>query len=169
MGQDATRQHFESRRFCSAPASAFWPSTGALNIFCPAQASQAIEKVDSARENPRKSKQKEPLSKACFGAQPRLDRAVQTMRSVVKSSRGPARVFHIGQLAYQSVARPWRGRKFFALFPFQPFENKRSVTLRGGKRRRPNAAIRAVTIRLGMPGRSSRGVRSNIARWMTVY
>jgi hypothetical protein len=50
---------------------------GALKTFSPAQASQPIEKVDSGRENPRKSKSFGPSSKTHFGAKPRLGGDIQ--------------------------------------------------------------------------------------------
>jgi hypothetical protein len=80
MGKTARRQNFESQRSRSGPPSASGPSRGALKPFSPAQASQPIEKVGSARENPRKSKSNQPLSNAYFGAKPRLADEIQMAR-----------------------------------------------------------------------------------------
>jgi hypothetical protein len=77
MGQTAKPQDFESRWLDSQTPSEFWTKTGALKLFPLAQASQAIEKVDSARENPRKSKHNEPSSEAHFATGPRLADDIQ--------------------------------------------------------------------------------------------
>jgi hypothetical protein len=141
MGQIVRGQNSESQRFRSE-SSAFGPSRGALKPFSPAQASQAIEKVGSARENPSKSKSKEPLHKADFGA----DRGAR-----IKSKRRASRLG--GRPALQGFAsdraaarrvlrRPQRVRKNFALHPVQPSEKTRSATLHGGKRRKTAASKR---------------------------
>jgi hypothetical protein len=135
MGQIVRGQNSESQRFRSE-SSAFGPSRGALKPFSPAQASQAIEKVDSARENPSKSKSKEPLHKADFGA----DRGAR-IKSKRRASRLGGRAAPQGLASDRAAARrvlrrPQRVRKNFAFHPVQPSEKTRSATLNGGKRRK---------------------------------
>jgi hypothetical protein len=109
MGQDIIRRDFESRGSDSQPASAFGPGRGEPKVFTHAQASQPLEKAYFGRENPRKSKSKEPSSGARCVARPRLTEEIQ---------------IDIG-----------RWREIFALRSMQPFEKKRSATHNGGKRR----------------------------------
>jgi hypothetical protein len=78
MGQTARREHLESKQSCSGPARPHGPIRVALKLFWSPQASQAIEKLDSARENPRKSKSKKPSSKVHFGAGARPGGDIQT-------------------------------------------------------------------------------------------
>jgi hypothetical protein len=99
------------------PGWADRPGPAARKLFLSRQAPQAIEKVDSERENPRKSKSKERASEVSFAASSRLADNIQTPNLL-----------------------GFGGREFFASLTVQPIENKRSTTLHGGKRRKTAAA-----------------------------
>jgi hypothetical protein len=78
MGQTAGREKFKSTRSGPAPVRALRATPGRAKTFLSPQALQAIENPDSARENPRKSKPKEPFFEAHFAARPRLAGNIQT-------------------------------------------------------------------------------------------
>jgi hypothetical protein len=83
MGQTARRDNFESMRSGSGPHSPLGSIRAERKLFLSPEASQAIEKVDSARENPRKSKSFGRCSKAHSGTTPRFGRDIQMPDSLL--------------------------------------------------------------------------------------
>jgi hypothetical protein len=87
---------------------------GGLNLFLRARASQAFEKVDSGRENPRKSKSNRPLDVAHFGAKPRLADDIQMTGCAVK---GSVAVSSVKRRPVANLADLGTPRKNFAFGP----------------------------------------------------
>jgi hypothetical protein len=142
MGRTTRRQNFESKRFRAEAILPFWPRRSALKGFLRAQASQPIEKGDSGREIPRKSKQNEPSSKAHFATEARLADDIQMSWAIPDLAA-------IGEGANFSLPAPCKLLKIN--------DRRRFAAENGGKRRRPSAAIPAVCARSKPLGRPSRG------------
>jgi hypothetical protein len=141
MGRTVRRKNIGSGGLVLEALRAHRPSRAALILFSRAQAPQPIEKDDSARGNPRKSKSNKPSRKARLATQSRFADTFQMAGRSVKCADicGPVPPL-VGS-----------GPDFFAASPVQPTEKKRSATLRGGKRRKTAASERRRS------GRRSRG------------
>jgi hypothetical protein len=129
MRQTARRESFESEGSRTEPASSVRPSGEALKVFWRSQASQVIEKVVSARENPRKSKLKRPPPKALFATKPRLADEIQTAPLLLEGA----------------AAGMNEGANFLPLSSCNPLKRKdrrRFTAENGGKRRRLRAGAR---------------------------
>jgi hypothetical protein len=166
MGQDAIRRDFDRQQFRWPLATASWRSTGALKRFSVPQASQAIEKVDSERENPSKSKFKKPSSKAHFATEARLAVAIQPTRCSMKRRRRSDDGACNRRLAGQDFAGAGGAANFSRLAPCNPLktnDRRRFTAENGGKRRRSSVGIRAFPARRGTRGCRSRGAQAPAA------
>jgi hypothetical protein len=108
-----------------------------MNIFWSVQASQAIEKVDSRRENPRKSKSKRPPAKAHFATRSCLAADIQMARSL-KGAASPA-ASPIARLCNRTLADIGPHARFLLSPPCNPLkrhDRRRFAAENGGKRRR---------------------------------
>jgi hypothetical protein len=149
MRQIARRQNFESQGFGLEPMRALWPSRGALKVFWSAQASQPIENIHFGREIPRKSKQKEPCSKADFATKPRLADNIQMTRLVFEGAAAEAASL-IGRSGDQESAGLGDDAKFSRTPPFNPLkrnDRRRFTAENGGQWRHPSARIPARSVR----------------------
>jgi hypothetical protein len=148
MGRTVRRQNFESTGLRAEATPTSWPARSALKVFSSAQASQAIEKVDSARENPRKSKQNEPSSKAHCATRPRLADDIQMSRMFPEGATSPSSPFGRPDRNLPGIGA---GANFSRPTPcklLKTNDRRRFAAENGGKRGRPNARIRATSVRL---------------------
>jgi hypothetical protein len=124
VAQTDNRQSFESQRSGSQHVRAVAAIRAARKLFWSPQASQLIEKIDSARENPRKSKSNTPSSKVHFAARARLSDDLQ--------------VLHLPLDCGGSNYLP-----FLSCNSLKTNDRRRFAAENGGKRRRCSAGIRA--------------------------
>jgi hypothetical protein len=97
---------------------------------------QAIEKFDSARENPRKSKSKTRPSKARFGAETRLGPKIQMADFAV--------VCNVFTLFILDAGGGKKISPFSSCNPLKTHDRRRKTAENGGKRRPLSVAFRAV-------------------------
>jgi hypothetical protein len=150
MGQIARRQNFESQGFGLEPMRALWLSRGALKVFWSAQASRPIENIHFGREIPRKSKQKEPCSKAHFATKPRLADNIQMTRLFFEGAAAAEAASLIGRSDDQDSAGLGDDAKFSRTPPFNPLkrnDRRRFTAENGGQWRHPSARIPARSVR----------------------
>jgi hypothetical protein len=136
MGQNARPESFSARGFFSRAHSAIPRGRSARKLFLCAQALQAIEKFDSARENPRKSKSKTRPSKARFGADTRLGPKIQMAGFAVASN--VFTMFSLDAGGGKKIS-PVSSRN-----PLKRHDRRPKTAENGGKRRPLSAGFRAV-------------------------
>jgi hypothetical protein len=170
MGHIARRQNIECTALSAEATRTFWRGRGARKSFWSAQASQAIEKVDSARENPRKSKHNEPSSEAHFATEPRLADDIQATGLFLEGVAAASATSPTGRPADQIFAGLGGGAKISWRSPSNPLkrnDQRRFAAENGGKRRRRNTRIRAAPLRPETRRRPPRGTGARAADYST--
>jgi hypothetical protein len=138
MGQIAKGGKLDLRRPGSKPSPALWPRWGALNQFMSPQATQPIENIDSARENPRKSKSNNRSTGVRFAARPRLADVIQVASRRLKGFAVSTAASLTPHFASQKYAGLDKGANFSPLPPCKPLktnDRRRFAAENGGKRR----------------------------------
>jgi hypothetical protein len=170
MRHIARRQNIECTGLRAEATRTFWRGRGARKSFWSAQASQAIEKVDSARENPRKSKHNEPSSEAHFATGPRLADDIQATGLFLEGVAAARAASPAAQPADQIFAGPGGGAKISWFSPSKPLkrsDRRRFAAENGGKRRRRNTRIHATPLRPETRRRPPRGTRARATDYST--
>jgi hypothetical protein len=157
MGQIAKGGKLDLRRPGSKPSPALWPRWGALNQFMSPQATQPIENIDSARENPRKSKSNNRSTGVRFAARPRLADVIQVASRRLKGFAVSTAASLTPHFASQKYAGLDKGANFSPLPPCKPLktnDRRRFAAENGG---RLGDGISAFLVRPRPPGRLSSG------------